>query len=265
VGPSPDRHQVPGPVSIRKPPSFSSVGRHPSDRPTRTTLCCPSRGRTEPSVVRSHNSGIARGHGHGRRGYRNRGVAAARFERAREQKPSRRAQAAHAWIWAKAFVHRIADPARSGDSAVGRGSSGCRAPSRLTGVARSEIFAIPNRCRRGPQLLSSVGEGEIDERFCECDLALVIWLMLLDRPRSADRGARTTGPPTSLTRLDKRRVDRAARSCRPAVAGSWVGVVRGKEEVHRRFVIACSAQLYSTHDPRDGRSPCGCHEERRRT
>ena len=69
----------------------SSVGEAPRREPA--VVC------QQPSVVRSPQFGDRRrSRPRGRRDYRNRGVAIARAERAREQEQSRRAQAAHDWI-----------------------------------------------------------------------------------------------------------------------------------------------------------------------
>jgi hypothetical protein len=83
---------------------FSRFGRHPSGRPTRTTLLTVAGsdravGCTEPTIAGSPGVTAARW-----RDYRNRGIAMARPERAREPKQSCRAQATHAWIWAGAAV-----------------------------------------------------------------------------------------------------------------------------------------------------------------
>ena len=69
----------------------------------------------QPPAVRSPQLGYRRrSRPRGRRDYRNRGVAIARAEPAREQKQSRRAQAAHDRIWAEALVRHVDDRARSG-------------------------------------------------------------------------------------------------------------------------------------------------------
>jgi hypothetical protein len=93
LGPSPDRHQVPGPASIRAPPvatSRPSVDILAAVRPAQ--LSRSSRGRTEPSGVRSPQFRDRRGsRPRGGRDCRNRGKPRVRWEGGEQTKAIARA------------------------------------------------------------------------------------------------------------------------------------------------------------------------------